>query len=423
MTDFELYKAKKLLESVGYLIEEQMPIKSRTYDVEELVANYKARVMPLIKQKIYKFLDAVFDDEMVPEIITIEIPRMAIKVAQRKDPIKMKALKINIYLSTKQIEKDYEQRGKYKWGKSGYGSIYAGAQGDSDPDYEPVVMMLNLPIICGLNTAGYGVAAKKTKNKSIKEATKHADHLSLWDDDDEFYYGAFNADDDDDDDWFANYTPGKSTETTKTSNTTSKSSSTGSSYTPYSSYGSYGSYGGYGGYSRSYYKPKPTYYAIHFDDVIEELGEEYDTPEEIINAIMDEYFGDWFQEVLTHELTHYVQANNKEIDGSENARDYDPKAVLSNGQYGVDEREFEAKLHQEMPEYIDKILRAFDITPVAKEIVNDLFDRKFSSLSKDIKQKYFNKILKLCQSVKSIPGITKHNYNTPKMRQALHNLI
>lgn len=421
MTDFELFKARKLLESVGYILEDQLPIKSRTYDVEELVANYKARIMPLIRQKIYKFLDTVFDDEMVPEIITIEIPRMAIKVAQRKEPIKMKALKINIYLSTKQIEKDYEQRGKYKWGKSGYGSLYAGAQGDSDPDFEPVIMMLNLPIICGLNTTGYGIASKKkTKTKKKLKEAKYSGHDLPFDDDDSFFYGAFQ-DDDDDDDWFSSYVPGKSTANTN-KKAEDKPDKKATTYTSYDDYIRRYNSAGYRGYS-SYYKPQPTYYAIHFDEVIEELGQVYDTPEEIINAIMDEYFGDWFQEVLTHELTHYIQANNKEIDGSENARDYDPKAVLSNGQYGIDEREFEAKLHQQLPEYIDKILKAFDITPVAKEIVTKLFDNRFKSQPKDIKQKYFSKILKLCQAVKSIPGITMHNYNTPKMRQALHDLI
>ena len=296
--------------------------ETRALDVNELVDFYKTKILKLIKQKVYNFLDLLWDGKPVPKVMKIHIPNLMAPTTFRKEPVRMKGLLVKIYFDTNRLRDDYtKEKGP------GMGTMYANASGDTNPGFEgeldPVPLMMNLPQIYGKNYC-----------KRVK-----------------------------------------------------------------------------GGY------------VLEFADMVDDFGTVNDTPEEIVEAIMDEYFRDYFAEVLTHELTHFVQSNNYYLDGTENAREYDAAEVLRNGQYLIDTLEVEARLHQKMPAYVDAILRAKNITPIAKTITDNLFMKKMKSAPRDIQQKYFNMVLRLCQAVKSIPGITRYNYNTPKMRRMLHDKI
>lgn len=164
-------------------------------------------------------------------------------------------------------------------------------------------------------------------------------------------------------------------------------------------------------------------YVINFRDIVDDFSTTCDSEEELVDCIMDEYFGSVFREAISHELTHFVQANNAYIDGTENAKEYDAEEVIKTGKYDVDELEVEARLHQKMPEYVGIIQGTRLTTPLVKRIVNRIFARQFDSLPTDLKHKYFNMVLKLCQAIKTTPGLTRANYNTPKMRRALQDKL
>lgn len=308
---FELFKIKQ-----------KIITETRALHVDELVQEYKSKVMKAIRQNVVKYLDMVWDGKPVPKLITILIPNMMASTTYRKEPVRMKGLVVRVYFDTNRIRDDYT-RAK----GPGKGSLYASAAGDLNPGLDgkldPTPMLLNLPVIYGIQHC------KKVK----------------------------------------------------------------------------------GGY------------ALPFEDMVDDFGSVYDTPEEIVDAIMEEYFTDYFQEALSHELTHFVQSNNQYVDGTENAKEYDPEEVFRTGQYFVDELEVEARLHQRMPAYVDSILRSRDITPIVKQIVYKMFANRFKEVPKDVKHKYFNMVLRLCQAIKTVPGITKYNYNTPKMRRALHDAL
>ena len=433
--ELELYKSLKVLTESGYIVSDGILTENRTFDVEELVVKYKDRIMKLLRQKLYSMLDKVFDDKPVEKVITIAIPPLMVPVSYRKEPVKMKSLIVKIYCDSEDVAKDYD----VKYGKSGYGPTYAMSAGDTNPDFTPVPMMLNLPYIIASSSKTVKTAPQKKKLKSQKKITE------------------------------GKYTSRKSNiiQFPKTATTDSKSTKTGNnrdniiqlnktadkSSTQSANAGTnfrtaerdalydrfrqkYGGNGYYGNTKSSYsiwdnyfdddgdfyggYSYNPYHDAFDFKEAVECLEQTLETPDEIIDQLMDEYFGDFFQEVLHHELTHYIQANNKELDGTENAKDYDPKEVLASGKYWHDELEYEAKLHQKLPEYINAIQKARDITPIAKKIVNQLFNNKFNTMEKDKQRKFFNEILALCQTLKSHPEITRYNFNSARVKKLLY---
>ena len=412
VNELEIYKALKVLTESGYIISEnQIITENRTFDVEELVTKYKERIMKLLKQKLSQMLDKVYDGEEVDKTITIEIPALMVPVTYRQEPIRMKALTVKLYGSKTDIRDDYNaQKGP------GKGALYANAMGDTNPDTDPVILMINLPNVISSTPAKpknkitegkytsrksnlipfpetrKEVESKKKTKKSKKSATtgrtperdalfnRFRDKYGFGDEDD-YYYGGYGG----------NYG------------------------------GNYG-YGGYGyGSSYSYYDD-----SFNFKDAVEEAEAEdgITTPMQVVDKIIEDYFGDYFQEVLHHELTHYIQANNKQLDGTEDAHDYDAHAVIASGAYGSDELEYEAKLHQKLPEYIDAIQRSKNsVSKIAKNLVNKLYSNQFNKLSKDKQHKYYNEILSFCQVIKTHPEITKYNFNSGKFKKLLRDAL
>ena len=165
------------------------------------------------------------------------------------------------------------------------------------------------------------------------------------------------------------------------------------------------------------------YYSLDFKGIVDDFATTFDTDEEIVDGIMEEYFGPVFREAISHELTHFVQANNFHLDGTENAKEYDAEKVIKTGEYDVDELEVEARLHQKMPEYVGIIQGTRLTTPLVRRIVNRIFANQFIFLPTKLKHKYFSMVLKLCQAIKTTPGLTRANYNTPEMRRALQDRL
>ena len=141
VNELEIYKALKVLTESGYIVSEnQIITENRTFDVEELVTKYKERIMKLLKQKLMQMLDKVYDGDDVDKTITIEIPALMVPVTYRPEPVRMKALTVKLYGSKTDIRNDYNaQKGP------GKGALYANAMGDTNPDTDPVILMINLP--------------------------------------------------------------------------------------------------------------------------------------------------------------------------------------------------------------------------------------------------------------------------------------
>lgn len=421
--ELEIYKALKVLTESGYIISEnRLVTENRTFDVEELVTKYKARIMKLLRQKLVQMLDKVYDGEEVDKTITIEIPALMVPVTYRPEPVRMKALTVKLYSDKKDIRSDYDaQKGK------GKGALYANAMGDTNPDTDPVILMINLPnVISATTTKAAGSTTKGTKKitegkytsrkintipfpKAREKATEGQEQV---------------------DRILANLENNKGKKSAPATGRTAERDALyarfrdryGSSSNGY--YGGYG-YGGYG-YGGNYGYSNYTYVddSFKFKDAVEEVEGEAETPMQVVDKIMEDYFGDFFQEVLHHELTHYIQSNNKQLDGTEDAHDYDAHQVMASGAYASDELEYEAKLHQKFPDYIDAIQRSKNsISKIAKNLVTKLFSNQFNKLPKAKQQKYFNEILKLCQVIKTHPEITKHNFNKDKINKLIRDAL
>ena len=423
LNELEIYKALKVLTESGYIISEnRLVTENRTFDVAELVTKYKARIMKLLRQKLVQMLDKVYDGEEVDKIITIEIPALMVPVTYRPEPVRMKALTVKLYSDKKDIRSDYDaQKGK------GKGALYANAMGDTNPDTDPVILMINLPnVISATTTKAAGSTTKGTKKitegkytsrkintipfpKAREKATEVQEQV---------------------DRILANLENNKGKKSAPATGRTAERDALyarfrdryGSSSNGY--YGGYG-YGGYG-YGGNYGYSNYTYVddSFKFKDAVEEVEGEAETPMQVVDKIMEDYFGDFFQEVLHHELTHYIQANNKQLDGTEDAHDYDAHQVMASGAYASDELEYEAKLHQKFPDYIDAIQRSKNsVSKIAKNLVTKLFSNQFNKLPKNKQQKYFDEILKLCQVIKTHPEITKHNFNKDKINKLIRDAL
>ena len=408
--ELEVYKALKVLKESGYLVDSAVLNENRTFDVEDLVESYKKRIMTLLRQKITQLVDKVYDGEDVGKKFTIEIPHIMVPVTYRKEPVKMKALTVNFYFDRREVKKDYDQmKGK------GEGEVYAlQGFGDTNPGLDgkldPVVMMYNIPQMIKQES----LTTHKGKSKIAEGKTAPGpDNLIP-------FPGLYRGNVD-----LSQIRSKKKTTTqkaatqrpaggyTRTAERDALYARFANRYsTPFSS-------------RASSYNP----YAYRYDDnfdftkAVEAAEKDAKSPKEVVDNIMKKYFGGFFQEVLQHELTHFIQANNMELDGTENVKDYVATQVLSNGEYGAHEAEFEAKLHQHLPRYISEIHRAKNITTIAKKLVTSLFSGQFKSLSKEKQRKYFNEILTLCQVIKTHPEITKFNYNTPKNKKLLRDCL
>ena len=423
LNELEIYKALKVLTESGYIISEnRLVIENRTFDVEELVTKYKARIMKLLRQKLVQMLDKVYDGEDVEKTITIEIPTLMVPVTYRPEPVKMKALTVKLYSDKKDIRSDYDaQKGK------GKGALYANAMGDTNPDTDPVILMINLPnVISATTTKAAGSTTKGTKKITEgKYTSKKINTIPFPKAREKATEGQEQVDR-----ILANLENNKGKKSAPATGRTAERDALyarfrdkyGSGSNGY--YGSYG-YGGYG-YGGNYGYSSYTYVddSFKFKDAVEEAEAEAETPMQVVDKIMEDYFGDFFQEVLHHELTHYIQSNNKQLDGTEDAHDYDAHQVMASGAYASDELEYEAKLHQKLPDYIDAIQRSKNsISKIAKNLVTKLFSNQFNKLPKAKQQKYFNEILKLCQVIKTHPEITKHNFNKDKINKLIRDAL
>lgn len=425
LNELEIYKALKVLTESGYIISENRLItENRTFDVEELVTKYKARIMKLLRQKLTQMLDKVYDGEDVEKTITIEIPALMVPVTYRPEPVRMKALTVKLYGDKKDIRSDYDaQKGR------GKGALYANAMGDTNPDTDPVILMINLPnVVSSATTKSAGSTTKGTKKITEgKYTSRKINTIPFPQAREKAIEGQEQVDR-----ILANLENNKGKKKTPATGRTAERDALyarfrdkyGSGNNNY--YGSYG-YGGYGyGYGGNYGYSSYSYVddSFKFKDAVEEAEANAETPMQVVDKIMEDYFGDFFQEVLHHELTHYIQANNKQLDGTEDAHDYDAHQVMASGAYASDELEYEAKLHQKLPDYIDAIQRSKNsVSKIAKKLVTKLFSNQFNKLPKAKQQKYFDEILKLCQVIKTHPEITKHNFNKDKINKLIRDAL
>ena len=419
LNELEIYKALKVLTESGYVVSEnRLVTENRTFDVEELVTKYKARVMKLLRQKLVQMLDKVYAGDEVEKTITIEIPALMVPVTYRPEPVRMKALTVKLYGDKKDIRNDYDaQKGK------GKGALYANAMGDTNPDTDPVILMINLPnVISSAATKSAGSAAKATKKiTEDKRANRKGDKIPFPKAREKATEGQDRVDR-----ILAGLENNKGKKSTPATGRTEERDALYARFRDRYGYGG-GYYGGYG-YGGNYGYNGYTYVddSFKFEDAVREAEAEDDitAPMQVVDKIMEDYFGDFFQEVLHHELTHYIQANNSQLDGTEDAHDYDAHQVTASGAYASDELEYEAKLHQKFPDYIDAIQRSKNsVSKIAKNLVTKLFSNQFNRLPKDKQQKYFNEILKLCQVIKTHPEITKYNFNTDKIKKLIRDYL
>lgn len=419
LNELEIYKALKVLTESGYVVSEnRLVTENRTFDVEELVTKYKVRVMKLLRQKLVQMLDKVYAGDKVEKTITIEIPALMVPITYRPEPVRMKALTVKLYGDKKDIRSDYDaQKGK------GKGALYTNAMGDTNPDTDPVILMINLPnVISSAATKSAGSAAKATKKITEgKHANKKGDKIPFPKAREKATEGQDRVDR-----ILAGLENNKGKKSTPATDRTAERDALYTRFRDRYGYGG-GYYGGYG-YGGNYGYNGYTYVddSFKFEDAVREAEAEDDitTPMQVVDKIMEDYFGDFFQEVLHHELTHYIQANNSQLDGTEDAHDYDAHQVTASGAYASDELEYEAKLHQKFPDYIDAIQRSKNsISKIAKNLVTKLFSNQFNRLPKDKQQKYFNEILKICQVIKTHPEITKYNFNTDKIKKLIRDYL
>ena len=400
VNELELYKALKVLTESGYIVtENQIVTENRTFDVEELVTKYKNQIMKLLKQKLMQMLDKVYDGDDVNSMIVIEIPPMMVPVTYRTEPVKMKALTVKLYDKRSEINKDCEaQKGK------GKGELYANSPGDTNPDLDPVLMMLNMPIII---SHAESLSFNKKNKKKITEGKYTSRKINT------IPFPNVRKD-----------SPEKPSNSSQT-NTYGRTPERDALYARFNN--RYGSNNGFNYYGYDYDDFNIVKFddhdAFNFKDAVEEVEKYAETPMQVVDLIIEEYFGAFFQEVIHHELTHFIQANNMELDGTENAKDYDAEFVVNTGMYHYDPLEYEAKLHQNLPKYIKAIHKAKNITSIAKEIVTKLFSNQFNKMPPEDQHKYFNEILTLCQVIKTHPEITQYNFNTDKIKKLLRNAL
>lgn len=417
LNELEIYKALKVLTESGYVVSEnRLVTENRTFDVEELVTKYKARVMKLLRQKLVQMLDKVYAGDKVEKTITIEIPALMVPVTYRPEPVRMKALTVKLYGDKKDIRSDYDaQKGK------GKGALYTNAMGDTNPDTDPVILMINLPnVISSAATKSAGSVAKAVKKITEgKRANRKGDKIPFPKAREKATEGQDRVDR-----ILAGLENNKGKKSTPATGITAERDALYARFRDRYGYGGdyYGGYGYGGNYGYNGY----TYVddSFKFEDAVREAEAEDDitTPMQVVDKIMEDCFGDFFQEVLHHELTHYIQANNSQLDGTEDAHDYDAHQVTASGAYASDELEYEAKLHQKFPDYVDAIQRSKNsVSKIAKNLVTKLFSNQFNRLPKDKQQKYFNEILKLCQVIKMHPEITKYNFNTDKIKKLIRD--
>lgn len=293
-----IYEAKSILMESNYIVE------NRTLDIESLISKYKSDIMKGLKHELIKMYDNFVDDKPNDSTIIINLPERMANVPYR-EPVKMKALTVKLYGESRTFAKENASSARAI-------PIVQRSQGGTDPDTDPVKIVLNMPVINKIARGG-----------------------------------------------------------------------------------------------------------IYFDDIIEDyldLCENY--PGVAIDYIIKDYFGDFFEEVLHHELTHFMQSNNTEIDGSENAHDYDEADMVNSNRYNSDSREIEAKLHQNLAKYIPNILSNDNITEVAKDILDQL-----GAITPEDRSYFYSMILKLCQTIKTTPGITKNHYNTREIIKKLYDNI
>ena len=425
LNELEIYKALKVLTESGYIISEnRLVTENRTFDVEELVTKYKARIMKLLRQKLMQMLDKVYDGDEVEKTITIEIPALMVPVTYRSEPVRMKALTVKLYGDKKDIRSDYDaQKGR------GKGALYANAMGDTNPDTDPVILMINLPnVVSSATTKSAGSTTKGTKKITEGKYTSRKSNIIP------FPQAREKATEGQEqvDRILANLEKNKGKKKTAAP-ATGRTAERDALYVRFRDrygsdsnnyYGSYG-YGGYGyGYGGGYSSYSYVDDSFKFKDAVEEAEADAETPMQVVDKIIEDYFGDFFQEVLHHELTHYIQANNKQLDGTEDAHDYDAHQVMASGAYASDELEYEAKLHQKLPDYIDAIQRSKNsVSKIAKNLVTKLFSNQFNKLPKPKQQRYFDEILKLCQVLKTHPEITKHNFNKDKINKLIRDAL
>lgn len=427
--ELELYKALKVLSESGYLVSSDILNENRTFDVEDLVDKYKTRIMKLLKQRLIQMLDKVYDGQEVEKTITINIPELMVPVTYRKEPVKMKALTVKLYSRRTDVRKDYDaQKGR------GKGTLYANAMGDTNPDSDPVILMINLPNVISTETAKSNRTAKAAKPAKKMTEGKYTSKITntipfpktekeTKDNQDEV------------DQILTRLYQSRTKNATKTATKKTASDANGRTAERDALYARFASRYGMGNGGTGYYYTGGNYGSgyggyytqvddsFKFKDAVKEAEGEAETPMQVVDKIMTKYFGSFFQEVLHHELTHYIQSNNKELDGTEDAHEYDAHAVIASGAYNSDELEYEAKLHQKLPAYIDAIQRATKVTPIAKKIVTQLFSNKFKDLPAEKQHKYFKEILTLCQVLKAHPEITRHNFNTLRVKKLLRDAL
>ena len=419
LNELEIYKALKVLTESGYVVSEnRLVTENRTFDVEELVTKYKARVMKLLRQKLVQMLDKVYAGDEVEKTITIEIPALMVPVTYRPEPVRMKALTVKLYGDKKDIRSDYDaQKGK------GKGALYTNAMGDTNPDTDPVILMINLPnVISSAATKSAGSVAKVTKKITEgKRANKKGDKIPFPKAREKATEGQDRVDR-----ILAGLENNKGKKSTPATGITAERDALYARFRDRYGYGG-DYYGGYG-YGGKYGYNGYTYVddSFKFEDAVREAEAEDDitAPMQVVDKIMEDYFGDFFQEVLHHELTHYIQANNSQLDGTEDAHDYDAHQVTASGAYASDELEYEAKLHQKFPDYIDAIQRSKNrVSKTAQNLATKLLSNQFNTPPKHKQQKYFNEILKLCQVIKTHPEITKYNFNTDKIKKLIRDYL
>lgn len=410
----DINEAKRILNDNKY----QYIKENRTLDVENLVVSYKQRIMTALRQKFINMADRLVDDgEANTECpIVIEIPSRMENVPQR-EPVRMKALTVKIYTEAKKVAKDFD-------------ALRSRAQGETCVELDPVLIWFNLPVIDA------DLLKEEYEEKVRDYGSSYGRYGS--------YYGSYGGyggygrygsyggygygsrrsktevDDDDDDAWYNRDIWSESTE--QNDKDDNKLPNEIDIHRPPKK-------------TRSHAERKPAevkYKIVKryrqkdfiFDDIIEEyLDDDHSNVDEAVDAILETYFGDWFQEVMHHELTHFMQANNEFIDGTENAREYDASEVMRTGAYGVDPLEYEAKLHQLLYKHVEEILTTKNLAGVAKKYLNELFSNRLNTIPEQLKRKCFNEILKLCQVIKSTPGITPENYNTPEMLKKMQERL
>ena len=416
-------EAKRILDEHKYRYIKE----NRTLDVESLVVSYKKRIMTALRQKFINMADKLVNEgEANTECpIVLEFPTRMEKVPYR-DPVKMKALTVKFYTERNKVRKDFD-------------ALRASAQGETCVELDPVVIWFNMPVIdADLLKEEY---EEKVRDYGYNYSRSYGSYGGYGSYSRYGSYGGYGSssrsalDDDDDDEWEMGYRRGiwsEAAESDKNDDlpklpppTPEEKAAAKQPVDIHRPPTKKASKRGKGTQEVKWKIVKRIRQKdFIFDDIIEEyLDEDLSNVDEAVDAIIEDYFGDWFQEVMHHELTHFMQANNLAIDGTENAKEYDASEVMRTGAYGVDPLEYEAKLHQLLYDNIEEILDTKNLASVAKKYLSRLYSNRLQSIPEPLKRKCFSEILKLCQVIKSTPGITPENYNTPEMLKKMQEKL